>query len=685
MSNPFSKPSDASPIKIEAPKELPKVSLVNESLKKLKFHLTRFDNVVKIRTTPDARIEGEWGFEHTKAVFNNEIIPFLKSLKDIFNVFDRELLNEMMEVQTVFDQIDAAVQQSSVDKQCLKIAKKELLLENDRLLEQIMSQDVLLIVMNSMSLNEFFENNDLKAQLQDKDTTICKLKDIIKSMKENSKEENVNYDYGELETKNVELENSVAKLILENERLCNEINHVKQVFKEHKGKEIVDSDAQIPSANTIVPGMFKLDLEHLDPRLLKNREANIDCLKITQEQADILRGIVEQAKAKQPSDNALDFALRKRLLSHPKTMSRKLGLKCSTSNCGSMPTCNKKNDRISRTLSRNIKNKVEAQPRKVNKKNSIILPIRDVDVKHSLFNANSKPMCATCCPDCSLISGLWMFETYDREPLSAHKLSCALGKSKKSSHQPKAKDTNQEKLYLFHMDLCGPMRVASINGKSFRPGLHSMTPATLSSGLIPNLSPSAPFVPPSRKEWDLVFKPMFDEFYSPPPSIASPVPVVEAPDPVESTGSPSSTTVDQDTPSLKSLKKYGMESCDQVDTLMVEKSKLDEDTQGKAIDPTHYHGMGLWYSKDSAVALTAFVNADARELKVKKLTSGYHFIKEQVKNRVVELYFVKIEYQLAEIFTKALCRERIEFLIDNLGMRSFTLETLKELADEAEE
>ncbi|GJY23498.1 retrovirus-related pol polyprotein from transposon TNT 1-94 [Tanacetum coccineum] len=43
--------------------------------------------------------------------------------------------------------------------------------------------------------------------------------------------------------------------------------------------------------------------------------------------------------------------------------------------------------------------------------------------------------------------------------------ACALGKSKKTSHQPKAEDTNQEKLYLLHMDLCGPMRVASINGK----------------------------------------------------------------------------------------------------------------------------------------------------------------------------------------------------------------------------
>ncbi|GJZ85377.1 retrovirus-related pol polyprotein from transposon TNT 1-94 [Tanacetum coccineum] len=45
--------------------------------------------------------------------------------------------------------------------------------------------------------------------------------------------------------------------------------------------------------------------------------------------------------------------------------------------------------------------------------------------------------------------------------------ACALGKSKKSSHQPKAEDTNQAKLYLLHMDLCGPMRVESINGKKY--------------------------------------------------------------------------------------------------------------------------------------------------------------------------------------------------------------------------
>nr|GEY95046.1 ribonuclease H-like domain-containing protein [Tanacetum cinerariifolium] len=69
----------------------------------------------------------------------------------------------------------------------------------------------------------------------------------------------------------------------------------------------------------------------------------------------------------------------------------------------------------------------------------------------------------------------------------------------------------------------------------------------------------------------------------------------------------------------------------------------------------------------------------------KHIDIRFHFIKEKVNNGVVELYFVNTEYQLADIFTKALSREIIEFLINKLGMQSFAPETLKQLADEAEE
>ncbi|GJQ96426.1 retrotransposon protein, putative, ty1-copia subclass [Tanacetum coccineum] len=256
--------------------------------------------------------------------------------------------------------------------------------------------------------------------------------------------------------------------------------------------------------------------------------------------------------------------------------------------------------------------------------------------------------------------------------------------------------------------------------------------------------------------------------------------------------------VDKDKPNhlkyaLESLKKYGFDSCDPVDTPMVEKSKLDEDKEEKAVDLSHYRSMigtllyltaikrifrylrgtvnrGLWYSKDSSIALTAFADAiHASCQDTRRSTSGsmqflgdrliswslkrqksaamssteaeyialsgccaqilwmrsqltdygfgfnkipmycdnksaialccnnvqhsrskhidirFHFIKEHVENRVIELYFVNTEYQLADIFTKALGRDRIEFLINKLGMRSFTPETLKQLADGVDE
>ncbi|GJS13875.1 retrovirus-related pol polyprotein from transposon TNT 1-94 [Tanacetum coccineum] len=88
------------------------------------------------------------------------------------------------------------------------------------------------------------------------------------------------------------------------------------------------------------------------------------------------------------------------------------------------------------------------------------------------------------------------------------------------------------------------------------PALHEMTPVSISSGLVPNPPSSTPFVPPSRSDWDLLFQPMFDESLNPPPyvdlqapEVIAPIPEAVAPEHAVSTGSPSSTTVDQDAPS----------------------------------------------------------------------------------------------------------------------------------------
>ncbi|GKD69593.1 hypothetical protein Tco_1323683, partial [Tanacetum coccineum] len=296
----------------------------------------------------------------------------------------------------------------------------------------------------------------------------------------------------------------------------------------------------------------KLDLEPLAPRLLQNREVHIEYLQYTQEQADILRGIVEQSKAKQPLDKELDFACRTFTMvgnSCPLTRitaANVVPLKKTTSH--SVET-QKPELKVYSRKPKNVKNVGSSKKAKIveSKNANHSEPIHtwgsnatDIPSSSSLF--------MTACPDCSLVSRLQMFETHDREPLSAHELlyyieglghklfsvgqfcdadlevafqkntcfirnldgfdllsesrdinlyiislddmllakdglargiprlkfqkdhrcsACSLGKSKKSSHQPKAKDTNQEKLYLLHMDLCGPIRVASINEKKY--------------------------------------------------------------------------------------------------------------------------------------------------------------------------------------------------------------------------
>ncbi|GKD46556.1 hypothetical protein Tco_1271201 [Tanacetum coccineum] len=255
--NPNTEQSDTSPVKIEAPRELP------------------------------------------------------KTLKDIFNVFDKDLLDEITEVQTVFNQMEVAVQQYSINKQCFKIHKKELFLNNDRLLHQIMSQDIMFTVMNStavfgdyinlemkkcetcnkcldleveldkrknmverdvytelsksfsklekhcnslelaVQLNQqnfqkdkscenqnasefllYFENNDMKAHLQEKDTTINKLRNHIKSLRETDQKDKVKQDMNEIETINIELKHIVAKLLSENVLLRKEIEHLKNIHKD---------------------------------------------------------------------------------------------------------------------------------------------------------------------------------------------------------------------------------------------------------------------------------------------------------------------------------------------------------------------------------------------------------------------------------------------------------------------
>nr|GFA01204.1 retrovirus-related Pol polyprotein from transposon TNT 1-94 [Tanacetum cinerariifolium] len=95
-----------------------------------------------------------------------------------------------------------------------------------------------------------------------------------------------------------------------------------------------------------------------------------------------------------------------------------------------------------------------------------------------------------------------------------------------------------------------------------------------------------------------------------------------------------------------------------------------------------FNKIPLYCDNKSAIALCY---NNVQRSRVKNIDVRYHFIKEQVENGIVELYFVRTEYQLADIFTKPLPRERFNFLIEKLGMRSMSLETLKRLAEKTDE
>ncbi|GJW74735.1 retrovirus-related pol polyprotein from transposon TNT 1-94 [Tanacetum coccineum] len=1022
-----------------------------------------------------------------------------------------------IEAPRELSKMESSVQQYHVDKQCFEIQKKQFLFENDRLLDQIISQDIVHIVVNSLldentsvnvnsfvamndfvnyvemcnkcmdleaelikqhnmvekyeynrllkrfskleqhcislkiamqlnkeifqknntsvnqtehSFDQLFELNNLKVELQAKDTTIKKLKAHIKRVNETSTSESMKRTYMKLRLSTLNW--NIGKL---------------------KGKDIVDNVAQMSNVATIAPGMYKLVPLILAPKVKNNREAHEYYLKHTIEQAAILRELLGYVidtcpDIHKPSEKLVaitpinkkktvrfaDIVASSNIM--PKVTNRSLlsstGVKPSTSASGSKPSRNKKNNRISQTLSSNEKNKLENGTRyisriryfssvcneclfdanhamclidhvnsinrhdksasKKNKKRKewkptrkvfnsvgykwkptgrtftlvgnacpltritatnkvplrVPIPLEVVAPEHVVTRVytrrpkvpksvpNSKPKVAksmtanrmepgtsrgsdtsvapssSSLVDCSysllskfvipvakfmgkimgygdyqignvtisrvyyveglghnlfsvgqfcdsdlevafrkhtcfvrnlegvdLLSGsrgtnLYSLSIGDMmasspicllskatktkswlwhrrlshlnfgaiNHLARHGLvrglprlkfekdhlcsACAMGKSKKQSHKPKSEDTNQEKLYLLHMDLCGPMRVASVNGKKyilvivddysrftwvkflaskdeapdFIIKFLKMIQVRLNAAVGISHETSVARTPQQngvveRQNRTLVEAARTMLIYAKAPlflwaeavataslcypnsdsenlgklqakadiaSVASPVPVKEAPAPGESTGSPSSTTVDQDAPSpikpktykdeltqscwieamqeelhefkclkgiLKNkarlvargyrqeegidfeepfapvarleavqillafaahmnmivyqmdvmhghflyvivsashdspkarlittlfisrkgkdillrhlfkpikicsttLKKYGMESCDPMDTPMVEKSKLDEDTQGKAVDATHYHGI----------------------------------------------------------------------------------------------
>ncbi|GKA83086.1 integrase, catalytic region, zinc finger, CCHC-type containing protein [Tanacetum coccineum] len=445
--------------------------------------------------------------------------PIVLEKKDIFKSFDQYLIDELSEVQNVFHQMEQAVEQHRLESKTFEVKMNQVLNENKRLLEQVISKDIMntncdfssvdnasvnvhecekclkletellnkkdfvekeiydklfksfttlekhcislevdtqlnqeifqrdnsVSNQSAPSFDQLFELNELKAQSQEKDTVIKKLKERIKSLSGKMNEDKIKRTWG------VSVEISDLNASLQEKVL--EITALKDDLRKLKGKALVDNAV---TKHTIDPEMLKIDVEPITPKLLNKKTAHSAYIKHTQEEATVLRDLVEHVKSKYSLDYSLESACRyakliQELLTHisktcpcvnntdeklvaviPKNKDKRVrftelvtssrntitktastsnlvsnkhmlsstGVKPSTSASGSQPSGNTKKDKIRQTPSSTQKNKVEAHPRKVKSslknKDCVVQPKGTAHVQHSKLNANYELKCVKC-------------------------------------------------------------------------------------------------------------------------------------------------------------------------------------------------------------------------------------------------------------------------------------------------
>ncbi|GJZ95816.1 hypothetical protein Tco_0668150 [Tanacetum coccineum] len=247
--------SSCRPTKFEVPKELPKVSMVNTSLKKLKHHLAGFDVVV------------------TNALGNKSLT------KDICLKLETELLNKKDFVEKeIYDKLFRSF--TTLEKHYISLKV------DTQLNQKNFQRDNSVSNQSALSFDQYFELNELKAQSQEKDMVIKKLKEKIKSLSGNMNENKVKKDIEEIETINIELDHRVSNLIAENEDLKQiykplydsikptrirskeqieqglTVTALKNELRKLKGKGL---SYNVVSKHTIDLEMLKIDVEYLKP------------------------------------------------------------------------------------------------------------------------------------------------------------------------------------------------------------------------------------------------------------------------------------------------------------------------------------------------------------------------------------------------------------------------------------
>nr|GEX53218.1 retrovirus-related Pol polyprotein from transposon TNT 1-94 [Tanacetum cinerariifolium] len=695
------------------------------------------------------------------------------------------LVIEVKEMKEIFEQMESEVEQNVMDKQCADIERKNILIENVNLIADYLSHKLLYSVMNDVNIVSRFSKMH-NAYIVEQARCI-ELEDEISKLKHK-----IQKDY------HSEMIKCFSNLEIKEKMQCVTMDNVKP--------------------KVLALGMYAIDVEPILPRNRNNREVYLDYLKHLKESVETLRKIVEEARIKSPLDNALNSVKEIKVTPTPLNRKKQVNFKetCETSNdntqkhvkpqkvkntnvhvipstrvnnftaaSGSKPRSKTKNTMILPAKSNN-KKKVEDHPR--NNKSNLKQANRvdpSISYKRTVFNLNSNSVCKTC----------------NKCLISTNHDKCVM-KHLKSVRAPSAKNVVSKVKQVWKATGKVFTNVGyqwKPTGKKFTLGEQCpltssrlepilLTLGQISSRLVPNPVLAAPYVPPTNKDLEILFQPMFDEYF-------------ETPDAPSTSHSPSSSKVQP--PIIHPGVAAGATNKDnpfaQVDNnpfvnVFAPDASFEESTSGdvcsaesnQVIQP--YNHLEKWskdhpmdnvignlslpvstrkqlaidalrqgistgggyfqesfspdarieaimifianatsknmtiYHKDIKTAflndklneevyvsqLEGFVNPDypTHVYRMKKALYGlkqtprasaialccnnvlhswskhidirHHFIREKVKNSMVELYFVTTAYQLADIFTKALLRERLEFLLSRLGMK-IDLEKLVEI------
>nr|GEZ13211.1 retrovirus-related Pol polyprotein from transposon TNT 1-94 [Tanacetum cinerariifolium] len=485
---------------VEVLNELLKVSMVNSCVKKLKSHLASFDMVVKERTTSTAITEGTWGFEHTKACFRDDIIPFVKALKELFTSFDQCLIDEVTELQNIFKQMELALEQHQqcddlINKVNLKSAEvsdlnaslQEKVLVITALKEQlnklkggtfklvgnvcpltriatptivphrepipiVNSMDKPVVTLVVQIVLWYLDSDCPKHMIGDRSQLVNFVQKFLGTVKFGNDHASKtkswlwhrrlsHLNFGAINyLARQGLVRGLPKLKFEKDHICSACAMGKSTKKTHKPKS-KDTNQE------------KLHLLHMDlcgPMRVKsvNGKKMVKCSSLTLSdwECDHFSGVEGLGhnlfSVGQFCDSDLEVAFRQ----HTCFICNLDGVDLLTGSQG--------NNLYTLSLQDMMTSSPICLLSKASKTKSWLWHRRLSHLNFDAINYLARQ---------GLVRGLLKLK-FEKDHLCS---ACAMGKSTKKTHKPKYEDTNQEKLYLLHMDLCGPMRVESVNGKKY--------------------------------------------------------------------------------------------------------------------------------------------------------------------------------------------------------------------------